>query len=71
MEFATGIASVGSPVATGLLPLIGLIAVSAHSLALLPGRYFAIPGSKHDLELVQLVPFLVGPLTLGDGEQRL
>lgn len=34
-------------------------------------RALAVPGSQHDLELVQLIPFGVGPLPLRNGEQRL
>ena len=30
-----------------------------------------VAGSKHDLEFVQLVPLLVGPLPLGNGQERL
>jgi hypothetical protein len=69
VEFAAGIAPVRASIAPLLLPLTGLIAVSAH--ALLSWRYFAVSRSEHDLELIQLVPFLVCALPLGDGEQRL
>jgi hypothetical protein len=34
-------------------------------------RALAIPGCQHDLELVQLIPFGIGPLALRNGEQRL
>ena len=31
----------------------------------------AVARCQHDLELVQLIPFRIGPLPLRDGEQRL
>ena len=34
-------------------------------------RSLPVAGSKHDLKLVQLVPLLVGPLTFGNGQERL
>ena len=34
-------------------------------------RSLPVAGSKHDLELVQLVPLFVGPLPLGNGQERL
>jgi hypothetical protein len=35
------------------------------------GRPLPVAGSEHDLELVQLVPLLVGSLALGNGQERL
>jgi hypothetical protein len=34
-------------------------------------RSLPVAGGEHDLELVQLVPLLVGPLPLGNGQERL
>ena len=34
-------------------------------------RSLPVAGSKHDLKLVQLVPLFVGPLPLGNGQERL
>ena len=34
-------------------------------------RALAVPGCQHDLELVQLIPFGIGPLALRNGEQHL
>jgi hypothetical protein len=42
--------------------------VASHALV---RRALAVFRSQHDLELVQLIPFGIGSLPLGNGEQRL
>jgi len=56
--------------ATPLLPAT-LARLAALGIAILIRRTLAVAGGEHDLELVKLVPLLVGPLPLGNGQERL
>lgn len=62
------------PALPGLLPALALMAALRRRIT--PGTLgirgsLPVAGSQHDLELVQLVPFGVGALPLGDRLQRL
>ena len=48
-----------------------LTRLAALGIAILIRRSLPVAGGEHDLEFVQLVPLLVGPLTFGNGQERL
>ena len=74
VELAGLLLCVAVPVRAAVAPLLLLLLAAAALVGLLHARIpgpLAVPGGEHDLELVQLVPLLVGALALGNREERL
>lgn len=69
------LAAVGLPAAGPWLTAAGsVLTLTAVALDIAAGRVrrsLPVPRSQHDLELVQLIPLGIGPLSLWNGEQRL
>ncbi|MBI3045200.1 MAG: hypothetical protein HYY78_20495 [Betaproteobacteria bacterium] len=55
----------------GLATGCGGVPARALPRGALPRSSLAVSGSEHDLELVELVPFGIGPLPLRNGEKLL
>jgi hypothetical protein len=77
---AVRLAAAGPGLALPLAAALSRLSAALPRLAALLGgvaagilirRSLPVAGSEHDLELVQLVPLLVGPLPLGNSQQRL